>query len=274
MSQIILKFLFLSIYLLSNEQKLSKDFIFEEKKIQNREITIETNITGVTQAYDEYDIKAPIDGEIISLNCELLDVVKKSQNIVKMASGDLGALLRTVKTEKEKKEILKRWDGMFRYTYISSPYDGIVTKINYKNGQFVNREETILTISKKMRVIAKNTDKLYMTPQTGLNAIINTLTGRYKLTLISFTKENTEGYYRMLFDFDEIPSIKVGEKISAKMLLVKKTSTRVVPNEDIIEQNGKKYLLIEILPGVISEKETEIESFGFNYLKIKKKEGK
>jgi hypothetical protein len=253
-------------------QNISESISFEEKRIENKEITIEVEIEGVTQAYDEYDIKSPIDGEIISISCDLFDHIKKTQNIIKMATGEVGALLKTAKTENEKKEILKRWDGMFNYTYIQPTYDGIVTSIKHKSGEFVNKNDTIMTVSRKIRLIARNKEKLYMEPQPGINAIVKGIVGVYKLTLTNFLKENTEGYYKMFLDFDEIPNIKVGEKLSGKILFVKKTSTRVVPNDDLIEYKGKKYLIIEIQPGVISEKETEIESFGFNYLKIKKKE--
>ena len=251
-----------------------KDLIFEEKKIESKDLTIEVEIEGVTQAYDNYDIKAPIDGEIILVSCELFDVVKKSDNIIKMATGEVAALLKTAKTEKEKKEILKRWDGMFRYTYITPQYDGIVTSIKHKTGDFVNKGKTILTISKKIRLIAKNKEKLYIEPQKGLNALVRDTTGLYKITLVDFMKEKNEGYYKMFLDFDEIPNIRVGEKLNGKIFFVKKTSTRVVPNDDIIEYKGKKYLIIEVQTGIISEKETEIESFGLNYLKIKKEESR
>jgi len=266
------KILFLLTGFIYSQTNYIDNIFFEEKRIENKELKIEVEIEGVTQAYDEYDIKASIDGEIISISCELFDIVKKSENIIKIASGEVGALLKTARTTKEKKDILKRWDGMFRYTYIQPQYDGIVTKINHKTGEFVNKGETLITVSRKMRIIAKNKEKLYIKPQPGINALIKGITGIYKVTLTDIIKEETEGYYTMLMDFDEIPDIKVGEKLSGKMFLVKKTSTRVVPNEDIIEYNGKKYLIIEIQTGIISEKETEIESFGFNYLKIKKEE--
>ena len=124
---------------------------------------------------------------------------------------------------------------MFNYTYIQSPYDGIVTKIKCKRGDLVKKDETLITISKRIRVIAKNLQKLHIQPQPNINTIVKGKSEVYKLTLSKVIKENIEGYYRMFLDFDEIPDIKVGEKVSGKILLVRKTSTRVVPNDDLIE---------------------------------------
>jgi hypothetical protein len=248
---------------------------FEEKEITDKKIYLNSNISGVTQAYDEYNITAPFDGEVTILLTSLFDVVKTSQTVIKMVSGEVGALLKTGKDENEKKEILKRWKGMFNYSDITIPEKGIVTKIYVKQNSFVNRGDKLITIARKMRVIAKNDEKIYVNLEKGLEGIIeDSRLGKYKITLTDFIPKEDKYYYQLLFDFEDIPEIKVGEMVRGVMMIAQRKSARIIPNSDIIEYNGKKYILIEFEPGIITENETEVYSFKLNYLKMNSENNK
>ncbi|MCX7648809.1 MAG: hypothetical protein N2Z60_09370 [Elusimicrobiales bacterium] len=130
---------------------------FEEKKITDKKIFINSPISGVTQAYDEYNVTAPFDGQVTAIMPALFDIVNSSDAAIRMVSGEVSALLKTAKDENERKEILKRWKGMFNYSDIKIPEKGIVTKIYVKKDAFVNKGELLLTVARKMRMIAKNT---------------------------------------------------------------------------------------------------------------------
>lgn len=241
---------------------------FEEKKITDKKIFINSPISGVTQAYDEYDITAPFDGQVTAIMPALFDIVNSSHAAIRMVSGEVSALLKTAKDENERKEILKRWKGMFNYSDIKIPEKGIITKIHVKKDAFVNKGELLLTVARKMRVIAKNTEKIYVEIEKGLNGIIeDSKLGKYKITLKDFIPQE-KYFYRLLFDFDEIPEIKIGEQVSGIMMIAERKSARVVPSQDIINYDGKKYILIEFEPGIITETDTEILGFKLNYLKI------
>lgn len=241
---------------------------FEEKKITDKKIFINSPISGVTQAYDEYDITAPFDGQVTAIMPALFDIVNSSQAAIRMVSGEVSALLKTAKDENERKEILKRWKGMFNYSDIKIPEKGIITKIHVKKDAFVNKGELLLTVARKMRVIAKNNEKIYVEIEKGLNGIIeDSKLGKYKITLKDFIPQE-KYFYRLLFDFDEIPEIKIGEQVSGIMMIAERKSARVVPSQDIINYDGKKYILIEFEPGIITETDTEILGFKLNYLKI------
>lgn len=241
---------------------------FEEKKITDKKIFINSPISGVTQAYDEYNVTAPFDGQITAIMPSLFEIVNSSQVAIRMVSGEVSALLKTAKDENERKEILKRWKGMFNYSDIKIPEKGIVTKIYIKKDAFVNKGEVLLTIARKMRVIAKNNEKIYVEIEKGLNGIIeDSKLGKYKITLKDFIPQE-KFFYRLLFDFEEIPDIKVGEQVSGVMMIAERKSARVIPSQDVINYDGKKYLLIEFEPGIITETDTEIAGFKLNYLKI------
>ncbi|HOJ86281.1 MAG TPA: hypothetical protein PLN68_05095, partial [Elusimicrobiales bacterium] len=240
---------------------------FEEKKITDKKIFINSPISGVTQAYDEYNVTAPFDGQVTAIMPALFDIVNSSDAAIRMVSGEVSALLKTAKDENERKEILKRWKGMFNYSDIKIPEKGIVTKIYVKKDAFVNKGELLLTVARKMRVIAKNTEKIYVEIEKGLNGIIeDSKLGKYKITLKDFIPQE-KYFYRLLFDFDEIPEIKIGEQVSGIMMIAERKSARVVPSEDVINYDGKKYILIEFEPGIITETDTEILGFKLNYLK-------
>lgn len=249
----------------------SQNINFEENKILQKEIKINIPISGITQAYDEYDIKATFDGYITHMLPSLFDVVVSSQPLAKLVTAEVYALLKTAKDETEKKEILKRWKGLFKYIDITAPYDGIVTRIYVKPNSSIVKGDKIMTIARKMRLIAKNDAELYMTPEKELNGIVEKIgLGRYKITLKDFFATEKKYFYKLLFDFEKIPDIKIGEKVEGTMIVAQKTSARVVPTSDIIEYNGRKYLIIEFEPGIITSTFTEISGFKFNYLKILK----
>ncbi|MEF3279444.1 MAG: biotin/lipoyl-binding protein [Elusimicrobiota bacterium] len=242
---------------------------FEEKKIEDKKIEIIVPISGITQAYNEYDIKAGFDGKVVAILPSLFDVVKASSPIVRLVTGEVAALLKTAKDENEKKEILKRWKGLFNYTDIQAPHDGIVTRIYVKDESFISKGDKIMTIARNMRVIAKNTEEIYIPLEKGLNGIVeDKKLGKYKLTLYNFIPDG-KYFYKLFFDFEEIPQIKLGEKVEGVMMIAKKQSARVVPSDDIIEHNGKKYILLEFEPGLITSQEVEIAGFRLNYLRIK-----
>lgn len=259
-----------SLFFILSSKMFSENIIissstFEEKRIETKKMTITAEISGITQAYEEYDIKANFDGQIISIKPDLFDLIKSSQTIIRIVTGEVAALLKTATNEKEKADILKRWDGMFKYTDIKSPTDGIVIKRYVKPGDFVSKGDRILRIAKKMRVIAKNKNKIFTPPEIELNGMINRAFNKYKITLTNYIPDK-DYYYTLLFDFDTIPDIKIGEKVEGVVMMANKQNTRVVPSKDVINYNGKKYLIIQFEPGLITEDETEVLGFTLNYL--------
>lgn len=240
----------------------------EEKEIKTKEIELKIEFNGVTYPHDEYDIRAEFDGNVIFVYPSNFETIKASATIVRMVTGEIAALLVTAKTEEEKKEILQKWKNMFRYSDIKAPTDGIVTKIHVAKDSYVRKGDKIITIAKKLRIIAKNTKPLYMSPIAGLDGIVE-IEGfkKYKITLKDFIKES-ENNWRFFLDFETIPPIKVGAQVKGFLILANKTTTRVVPNSDVLNYMGKKYILVEFEPGIITETDTEIISFKYNYLKI------
>lgn len=249
---------------------VSRSHSIEEKEIGTKEIMVNINFDGVTHAYDEYDIRAEFDGSVMFVYASNFDIVNASDTLMRVVTGEVAALLKTAKDPEEKKDILQRWKNMFRYSDIKVPTNGIVTKIHVDKDSFVKKGDKLITIARKMRVIAKNTKPLKMVPIKGLEAIVESQTARrYKATLTEFIRESDDKW-RFFLDLDTFSNLKVGEKVKGILIVANKTATRVIPNSDVFEYAGKKYLLIEFEPGIISENDTEIVSFKHNYLKITK----
>lgn len=270
-------FLVLNIYAeIKVQENTEYTFLIDKyKQIETTDVTLKVPISGITKAYDEYTIYATFDGQVVYVMCETSDMVKDSQILMKMVTGELAALLKTTRTPEEKKYILKRWKGLFKYSDVKAPERGIVTRIFLKNGDFVKKGDKLLTIARKMKLIAKNDKKMYMPPEQGLNAVVETPISRYKLTLKDFIKDTNNSYnYTFIFDFDELPDVKIGEQLKGELFIIKKENVRIVKKEDVIDYNGKKFILIEFEPGVTTEDLIEINSFKLNYLKVNKKEDK
>lgn len=249
---------------------INHSYSFEEKEIETKEIKVSIDFEGVTHPYDEYDIKADFDGSVILIYPSNFEIIKASAPLMRIVTGEVAALLKTAKDSQERKDILRRWKNMFRYSDIKAPTDGIVVKIHVENDSYVKKGDKLITIAKKMRVIAKNTKPLKMIPIKGLDAIIETASGqRYKASLREFIKEANDRW-RFFLDLESFPNIKVGERIKGILIVANKTATRVIPNSDIFEYGGKKYILVEFEPGLIDENDTEIISFKHRYLKISK----
>lgn len=245
-------------------------FCLEEKEIMTKEISLSVEFSGVTHAYDEYDIRADFDGSVAFVYSSVFDVVRASETALRLVTGEVAALLKTAKDENEKKDILKRWKNMFRYSDIKIPSDGIITKIHIDRDSYIKKGDKLLTVAKKMRVIARSKNPFYMTPTQGLDGIVEDRAGRkYRVILSNYIMEDKDKWVFFL-DFDAIPDLKVGEVVKGNLIIKTPTQARVIPNQDIFEYGGKKYILIEFEPGVITEKDTEILSFRYNYLKITK----
>ncbi|MCX7905130.1 MAG: hypothetical protein N2446_00325 [Elusimicrobiales bacterium] len=242
----------------------------EEKSILNKEIKLEIEFSGITESYDEYDIKAEFDGSPMSIFVSTFQKINSNDVLIKFITGEAAALLKTAKDPQEKKEIINRWKNMMSFSDIKAPFSGIITKIYINNESFVNKGEKLITIARKMRVVAKNKEQLLIDPIPGLITTVETQNfKKYKAILTNFIQED-KGKWKLFFDLENFSDLKGGEKIKGTLIIANKNNARVIPNSDIFEYNNKKYILIEFEPGIINENETEIISFKYNYLKISK----
>lgn len=239
----------------------------DEKMIKTEDISLDVDVSGVVSAWDEYDIFAEFDGVVSSIIVDNFDVVKSSDVIMKILTGEMAALIKTAKDEDEKRDLMNRWKKMVGYSDIRVPTDGVVVRLYVKNDDVVKKTDKVVRIARKVRVIAKNKTPLKTELIPGLTTIMHAGYKKYKLKLANFVSDS-RGYYTFFLDFDSIPDIRIGEKIDGKLSIAYKKNARVVPTSDVVEWNGKRYLLIEFEPGIITDKKTEILSFKLNYLKL------
>jgi len=278
----ILYLIFSNLLVFSQElEVLSKDNVrfIEEKRIKIGDIEIKAGIKGVPSAYETYDIHATFDGRVDEIITELFDKVDKKTLLAKMVSKDMGAILDTAnKADPEsKKEILKRWKGTFDYFNIFPTEAGIVTEIHVKPGDEVNKGDRLFTIAKKMQIIATNTEPIYSELSSGMKAnmfYIKNNDIKVDLTLKHFIPlKNKKNYYRMWLDIEELKDkVIVGELFQGTLYIGQSKATKLIPKNDVIFYNDKRYVIMEIKTGLISEDEVEILSPTLTYIKPEKSE--
>lgn len=274
-------FFLFSLILFSQETNFlnkSKKF-FEEKRMKIGDIEVKAEIKGTPTAYDVYYIYAPFNGRIDEIMVELFEKVDKKTLLAKMVNQDMAALLDTANAAdpESKKEILKRWKGTFEYYNIFPDEDGVVTEIYVKPKQYVSVGEKLFSIARKMQIIAVNSEPIYSELKAGMRAKMSYVKNddiSVDLVLKSFVPlKGKENYYRIWLDVEELKDkIIVGELFKGTLYLGKSTQTKLIPRSDVIFYNNKKYVMMEIKPGLISENEVEVLSPTLNYLKLDLKE--
>ena len=74
-------------------------------------------------------------------------------------------------------------------------------------------------------------------------------------------------FYRLWMDIEELKDkIKIGETFEGKLFVGRSENTKIVDRKDVIIKDGKRYLLMEIRPGLISDNQLEVLSPTKNFL--------
>lgn len=249
----------------------------QEKTIKTGDIVITAPIKGTPSAYETYDILSPFDGRIDEVMVELFDKVDSKSVLGKMVTKDMAAILDTANAAdpESKKDIVKRWKGTFDYHSIKPEDPGIVTNVFIKPGVYVNKGDRLFTVARRMQIIATNTEPIYSEIAPGLKAGMAWMKDdavAVELTLKNFVPmKNKDRFYRFWLEVDQLRDrIKVGELFSGTLKIGESQNTKLIPKNEVLLYNGKRYVIMEVKTGLISEEEAEILSPTMNYLRPEK----
>ncbi len=238
-----------------------------EKEIDTADISVSAKIRGTPSAYETYDIYAPFDGRIDEVRSELFDLVYPETIMAKAVTKDMAALLDTANTSdpQSKKQILKRWKGSFDYYDIKPKDPGIIVNVYVKPKDYVNEGDKLFTVARKMQIIAVNTEPIYSHLATMMKASMASVRDdgvKVDLYLKSFVPlKDKPFFYRLWMDIEELKDrIKIGETFEGSIFIGESKNAKLVDRRDVIIKDGKRYLLIEIKPGLISADKLEILS--------------
>lgn len=244
-----------------------------EKEIATGDIEGRVKIKGTPLAYETYDIYAPFDGRIDEVRAELFDLVYPSSILAREVNNDLAALLDTANTSdpESKKQILKKWKGTFDYFDIKCSEPGIVVHIFVKPKDYVKEGDKLFTIAKKMQFIAVNTEPIYTPLETMMKASMHSIRNSsldMELYLRSFVPfKDRQFFYRLWLDVKELKEgMRVGDSFEGELFTGRSENAKIVDRTDVIVKDGKRYLLMEIKPGLMSDTQLEVLSPTKNFL--------
>ena len=243
-----------------------------EREIRTGSIEVYTPVTGVTTAQETYDVFAPFDGRVEEVHVELFNFVTPQTTLGRIVSKEMAALLDST-TEGGRKQTERRWQDVYKYYDIKPEAQGVVTNIYTSQKTPVYKGDRLFTVAKKVILIGKNTAPLYSKLATEMTADIQhyRTAEKFKTRLTNFIRLKDSVYYNRLWleVLDLRTGIRIGEQFDGSLFVGSKTGTRLVPRKNLLEKNGKKYLLLEVETGLITEEEAEINQTSNHYLEIK-----
>ncbi|NLI10678.1 MAG: hypothetical protein GX447_08005 [Elusimicrobia bacterium] len=252
-----------------------------EKEIETGDISVSAKIRGTPSAYETYDIYAPFDGRIDEVRSELFDLVYPQTTMARAVTKDMAALLDTANTSdpESKKQILKRWKGAFDYYDIKPQDPGIVVNVYVKPKDYVSEGDKLFTVAKRMQIIAINTEPIYSQLSTMMKAKMASVKDdgiKVDLYLKSFVPlKDKPFFYRLWMDIEELKDrIKIGETFEGTIFVGESKNAKLADRKDILIKDGKRYMLMEIKPGLISADKVEILSPTKSFLPAAQKEEK
>jgi len=270
-----LTFFFLCV-LCASAQNLPSKVTLEAKKkniteFKKSDLEVYVPVTGVSAAFDEIDIMAPFDGRVEKIIAEQFDFVEKEEVLASMVSTEMAAMIDT-SHGLSRKQMEKRWKGIFDYYPIKSQWRGVITTVYVEPKQKVLKDERLFTLARKVMIIAKNVKPIFSPLSTGLPAKMHysrdksvkfeTKVSRFMpLAVNSF-------YYRLWLDIENLSDdIIVGARFNGFLFLGRVEDAVIVPKNHIIKVGKRKFMMIEIETGLADEKKAEIKKRINNYIK-------
>lgn len=137
---------------------------------------------------------------------------------------------------------------------VTAPIGGVVTAVNYSDGDSVQADKSILTIidmsSMKIKISVDELDINKV--QIGQKATIkfNAITdksyeGAVESVAQTGTSSNNVTSYEVIVSIKDSTGIKLGMNADVTIQVESKENALVIPSEALIESNGQKYVLLE-----------------------------
>jgi biotin carboxyl carrier protein len=242
------------------------------RDIKTGAIEVVTPVTGVTTAQETYDIYAPFDGRIEEVQTELFNFITPATTLARIISMEMAALLDST-PDGGRKQTERRWQDVYKFYDIKPETQGIVTNIYTSPKTTVYKGDRLFTVAKKVIMIGKNTAPLYSHLGQGMTAEIKhyRTDEQYQARLTNFIPLKDSQYFSRLWleVLDLKNGIRIGEQFDGTLSVGSNPNTRLVPRKNLFLRDGKKYLLMEVETGLITEEEAEITVSPDRYLEIR-----
>lgn len=249
--------------------------VYEEVKLELKEITLEVEATGTVQPENRLEIKLPVAGRIEEVMVSEGAKVKKGSVLAWMSSSERAALLDSAASLGP--EEVARWKELYKATPILSPIPGTIILRKAEPGQSFTLQDAIMVLADRL-VIKATIDETDLAQVSKGQVARITLDAYAKepiggvVTAIAYeaAKVNNVTTYQVSIAPETTPSfMRSGMTASVSFIGETKTNVSTLPTEAIRFKDGRKLVLAgdkkkpiekEITTGVTNGKYTEVLS--------------
>ncbi|OGR63283.1 MAG: hypothetical protein A2X31_11330 [Elusimicrobia bacterium GWB2_63_22] len=233
-----------------------------QHSIKIGDIAVYTPVTGISTAQDTYDVFAPFDGRVETLQAELFEFVTVKSVLARMVSTEMAALLDS-STPESRKQTERRWQDVYSYTDITPETQGVITNIYIQPKTTVTKGDRLFTVARKVFIIGRNTEPLYSALTTGMTAEVVHVRNpddTFQTRLTGFIRlKDSPLLNRVWLEVLDLKSgIKIGEQFNGVLTIGKSSGAMIAPRAHIVNSGGKRFLITEITTGLETAEETEI----------------
>ncbi len=253
----------------------SNGYIMEELHPFVGDIATTISTTGIVEPRNRLEIKPAINGRIEEILVKEGDRIRQGQIVASMSSTERAALLDAARGQGE--AAMDYWKDVYKATPLMSPIDGELIVRSVEPGQTVTTQDAVVVISDQLIVNAQVDETDIGLIKPGQKSVItldaypdNLIPGVVDHIAYESTILNNVTVYEVDIIPETIPGyFRSGMSTNVEITVKEKKNVLLLPIEAIIEQNGKKSVLVkkaadqapvetEVALGLSNSEKTEI----------------
>lgn len=211
-------------------------------------------MTAGTDDVLEVTIPFSSSGKVVEVYVSPGKTVKKGDILFKLDDTTIKNSIASKKLEIQQAEnTLKEKEADLTKTTIVAPVSGVVTALEIKNGEIVDDSKLMATITDttKMQVTIPvdelDIDKVKVGQKAAIK--VDDIDGKTYSGIVEFISQKGETSnnitnYDVVVSIDNPERLKIGMNADVTISIQSKENVLAVPQEAIIEKNGKKYVMV------------------------------
>ncbi len=224
--------------------------VYETVKFGRERLETRIDSTGVVEPRNRLEIKPPIGGRMDEVLVVEGQQVSKGEIIARMSSTERATLLDAARAKGP--EMLKKWEDVYKSTYLSAPLAGTIIARNTEPGQTVTAADAVLVLSDRLIVSARvdETDigliKVGQVASITLDAYRDVkVKGVVKRIAYDAVTINNVTIYEVEVEPETLPAcMKSGMTATVGFLLAESDNALTLPADAITVENGKSLVLL------------------------------
>jgi len=225
-------------------------------------MNIYVRFAGTTTAEDLYDVTAPFDGKSRNVKAELFQWVEKGDVLGSLVSEEMMALLNSSSSERSRKETERKWKEIYDMSPVKAPESGIIVGMEMKDDGSFYEGDRLFLLARKIFIIAKTTNRLYVPLKLDLEGEVRTQDGiKARAVVRKFLPTGVEGQFLMRLEVvSKNKGLQPGMTFQGEFALLERSGVAAVPTDSIVTKDGKQYALTltPVETGLRDEKRTEV----------------